>query len=335
MAWPDDVSSNTNSSTPNAAPAAPVPGVEATAPSTTGLGAMVQPATPESQSSAGIPTGSPVLAATPSPTTVTTTTVTEETTAQPGVTRTEQVEVTSTPIAPSDAVGPKGLEDFEVKTEQVNTAPTIGGAVMQKTEPETQPVVEKKRGQGKIVVAAIALLLIAGGGGGGAWFLTQQAQQEQETRSRASGDLPTALITAPAAVVESGVLAVNGVFESLPTGQGAEVSGAVCAYGEAQLPGKVLYYNLDSKVVYSKSIIDGEIAYIINVPAGKYLALFKPTDTEFPPFAYTEFVKCGMTGECLDHGMVATVYETGKQYGQAHTCDPQYPNKEAFKLITE
>lgn len=120
---------------------------------------------------------------------------------------------------------------------------------------------------------------------------------------------------------------VNG-YKKLPSSVlGASttmLSGLICPYEKQQVAGTLVFYNTKDGTVYTAKVKAGQTSYTLDVPSSTTLAFFYPSDTSLPPFAYTDYVRCGLDPKkCTNHEPLVMNLETDQEYGQVHICDPQ------------
>lgn len=133
--------------------------------------------------------------------------------------------------------------------------------------------------------------------------------------------------------------AVENVMERRPTIETksettAEISGLICAHGpDKQLAGRIIFFEFDTKIAYERNIPENTSSYTINVPAGKYVAFFKPEGV-WPIYAYSQYVTCGLDPNiCTEHNVLLLTAERDGEYGEVHLCDPQYEDKTRYSML--
>lgn len=198
---------------------------------------------------------------------------------------------------------------------------------------------KKSGGQGisKVIMAILLVVVMVVGG----WLTYNWYQSSAKPRSIALNQaeqnnsqpsLPTNLeedkveveIPVDAAAL-SEIPFTSYVKLSTPTANTAEVSGTVCPFAGEAKQGILAFYEVDTKQLLKTEMSSQNNVFTVNIPAGRYLTIFEPAQTDLPNFAYTEYVRCGLKpDECTDHSLSVYQVEAGEAYGQIRVCDPQY-----------
>lgn len=234
------------------------------------------------------------------------------------------------PVAPEPEVVPVSpMKPVEPAPEPPMTPPVV-------TPPAMEPV--KSIGGSKTVLGLIgALILISTIG-----ISLLALRANQDNRSLATLEASPTTLTADSKTTDATQLTseaytqpqpgtqtprVNG-YKKLPSSvlgvSTTMLSGLICPYEKQQVAGTLVFYNTKDGTVYTAKVNAGQTSYTLDVPSSTTLAFFYPSDTSLPPFAYTDYVRCGLDPKkCTSHEPLVMNLETDQEYGQVHICDPQ------------
>lgn len=105
----------------------------------------------------------------------------------------------------------------------------------------------------------------------------------------------------------------------------ANLVGRVCPMTDKYVAGTVYFFNTDEISLIKTEIPDKMDLFDVQVPAGKYIVAFVPNDRDYPNYAYTDYVRCGLNpDQCKDHRPLVITVNPGDKIGQIKLCDPQY-----------
>ena len=115
---------------------------------------------------------------------------------------------------------------------------------------------------------------------------------------------------------------VQATFQAL-TAQAVSVTPVAPAAATGSISGQVLpgaahvgVFHADSDALYKLELPDGQLNYQIdNIPAGTYyvLAFTNAGGYAAPfPFAYSQYVACGLAANCTDHALLAVTVTAGQ-----------------------
>jgi hypothetical protein len=155
------------------------------------------------------------------------------------------------------------------------------------------------------------------------WWQGQSAAPTAVPQSRQTSE-PTPI---PVAAIEPSPVIASGLTAEIlePAADTAIIHGLVCAYGNENPSGTVIFYGGPEKKMIQTEITAGKNVYSVPLSVGNYTAFFKPDKPGLPIFAYTDYVRCGLDpAKCTNHALLELKLEPNKEYGQVDLCDPQY-----------
>jgi hypothetical protein len=124
---------------------------------------------------------------------------------------------------------------------------------------------------------------------------------------------------------------VQATFQAL-TAQAATATPAAATAGTGSISGQVLpgaghvgAFQIGTDAFYKLELPNGQLTYQIdNLPPGQYyvLAFTSAGGHAAPfPFAYSQYVVCGLTENCTDHGMIPVTVTAGQLTANINILD--------------
>lgn len=105
----------------------------------------------------------------------------------------------------------------------------------------------------------------------------------------------------------------------------ANVVGRVCPMTDKYVAGTVYFFNTEEQSLIKTDIPEKMDLFDVQIPAGNYIIAFVPNNRDYPNYAYTDYVRCGLNpDQCKDHRPLVITVKGGDKIGQIKLCDPQY-----------